>query len=330
MGDRIPVRIRGLGSAQPARVMTNADFEKTLDTSDEWIRTRTGVRERRIAGDGEDTLTMAVAASRQALDDAGLAPEDLDLVIVATCTPAFPIPATACFLQNELGCRHIGAFDLHAACSGFVYALVAAAHLTTSGQYRNALVVGSEKMSAVTDFDDRGTCILMGDGAGAAIIGPASNGTSGLYEHSLGADGSGARMIWVPAGGSREPASKKTIDERLHYLKMRGREVYKFAVAKMQEVITDTITRAGISFDDLALVIPHQSNLRIIESAAKKLGIGLDKVAVNIDRYGNTSSASIPMAMDEAYRAGRIRPGDWVLLAGFGAGLTWASALLRV
>lgn len=322
--------IRGLGSAQPERVMTNADFEKTLDTSDEWIRTRTGIRERRIAGKDEDTLTMAVTASRQALAGAGLTPRELDLIVVATCTPAFPIPATACFLQHELGCRHIGAFDVQAACSGFVYALVCGAYLMGSGRYQNVLVVASEKMSAVTDFEDRSTCVLMGDGAGAAVVGVADNGVSGFYEHCLGADGSGARFIWVPAGGSREPATRKTVDERLHYLKMKGREVYKFAVVKMQEVIADTVARAGISLDDLALVIPHQSNLRIIESAGQKLGISPQRLAVNIDRYGNTSAASIPMALDEAYRTGRVQPGDWVLLAGFGGGLTWATALIRL
>ena len=322
--------IRGLGCAQPDQVMTNADFARTLDTSDEWIRTRTGIRERRIASEAEDTLTMAVTASREALAHAGLAAGDLDLILVATCTPAFPIPATACFLQHELGCRHIGAFDIQAACSGFVYALICAAYLMHSGRYPNVLVVASEKMSAVTDYEDRSTCVLMGDGAGAAVVGQADNDLSGLYEHCLGADGSGAKFIWVPAGGSREPATRRTVDERLHYLKMKGREVYKFAVIKMQEVIAGTATRAGIALDDLALVIPHQSNLRIIESAAEKLGIPPEKLAVNIDRYGNTSAASIPMALDEAYRTGRVKTGDWVLLAGFGGGLTWASALIRL
>jgi len=330
MGDRIPMAIRGLGSAVPDRVMTNADFEKTLETSDEWIRSRTGIRERRIAGDHEDTLTMAAVSSRQALADAGLAPGDLDLIVVATCTPVVPTPATACFLQHELGCRHIGAFDVQAACSGFVYALVSAVYLMSSGRYRNALVVASEKMSAITDFEDRSTCVLLGDGAGAAVIGPAENGVSGFYEHCLGADGSGARLIWVPAGGSKEPASERTVAENLHYLKMRGREVYKFAVTKMRDVIAETTARAGISLDDLALIIPHQSNLRIIESAAEKLGVAPAKFAVNIDRFGNTSAASIPMALHEAYRTGRIKSGDWVLMAGFGAGLSWASALIRL
>ena len=310
--------------------MTNADFEKTLDTSDEWIRTRTGVRERRIVGDGENTLTMAVDASQRALDDAGLEPDDIDLIVLATSTPYVPLPATACFLQDVLGCRHIPAFDISAACSGFIYALVVGAGMMPSGGYRHALIVGAEAMSAVTDFEDRSTCILLGDAAGAVVLGDADNDISGIYDHSLGANGGGAETIWVPAGGSLEPPSHRTIDERRHFLKMQGREVYKFAVTKFVEVMTDAIERAGITADDLALVVPHQSNLRIIESAAHKLGLPMERVVVNIDRYGNTSAASIPVAMAEARQSGRIQPGDWVLLAGFGAGLTWGTALLRL
>jgi 3-oxoacyl-[acyl-carrier-protein] synthase III len=330
MADRIPMSIRGMGSALPERVMTNADFEQLVDTSDEWIRTRTGIRERRIADEDQDTLTLSVDASRKALADAGLSAEDIDLIVVATSTPVVPMPATACFLQHELGCRHVGAFDLQAACSGFVYAFVNAAHMMLSGRYRHVLVVGAETMSRVTDFDDRGTCILLGDGAGAMILSPPDNPVSGLYDYCLHADGSGAPMIWVPAGGSREPASQRTVNERLHYLKMKGREVYRFAVTRMQEVITDTMERAGITVEDIGLIVPHQSNLRIIESAAEKLGLAPEKLAINIERYGNTSAASIPLALEEARRAGRIKDGDWVMLAGFGAGLTWGSALLRV
>ena len=322
--------IRGMGSALPSRVVTNADFEKTLDTSDEWIRTRSGIRERRFVGEGENTLTLATAAGRGALASAGMTGQDLDLIVVATCTPAYPIPATACFLQHELGCRTIPAFDMSAACSGFVYALVTATCLMNSGGYRNVLVLGAESMSAFTDFEDRGTCVLLGDGAGAAVISPADNDISGLYDQSLGADGSGAKLIWVPAGGSAEPASIKTVNERLHYMKMKGREVYRFAVTKMTEVLAGAVQRAGLSMDDVKLVIPHQSNLRIIESAAAKLGLPESKVAVNIDRYGNTSAASIPLALEEAWRTRRVTRGDWVLLAGFGGGLTWGTALLRL
>ena len=330
MANRLPVTIRGLGSALPDKIMTNADFEQFLDTSDEWIRTRTGIRERRICTEGENTLTLAVAASQKALAQAKLTPADLDLIIVATTTPYVPIPATACFLQKELGCRQIGAFDLEAACSGFVYAFVTAAHLMASDQYRHTLVVGAEAMSSVTDFEDRATCILLGDAAGAAVIGPADNDTSGLYDHSLGADGSGADLIWVPAGGSLEPATTESVNNRRHYLKMKGRELYKVAVTKMQEVIRDSLARTGMTLDELALIIPHQSNARIIESAAEKLGIPPEKMAMNIEKYGNTSAASIPLALDEAYSNGRLGEGDWVLLAGFGSGLTWGTALLRL
>lgn len=314
----------------PARVMTNADFEKSLDTSDEWIRTRTGIRERRIASNGENTLTLAVAASRAALANAGLVPTDIDLIIVATSTPYVPIPATACYVQERLGCGPTGAFDIQAACSGFVYAFVNGVLLLGSGRYQNVLVIGAETMSSVTDYQDRSMCVLLGDGAAAAVLSRADNDISGMYDYALGADGRGAPMLWLPAGGSLEPASLKTVNERLHYLKMNGREVYKFAVTRMREVISETLERTGLRVEDLALIVPHQSNLRILESVAEKLGIPMSKVAVNIDRYGNTSAASVPLALEEAYRAGRVRRGDWVLLAGFGAGYTWASALIRL
>jgi 3-oxoacyl-[acyl-carrier-protein] synthase-3 len=310
--------------------MTNHDFAQRLDTSDEWIRTRTGIRERRIAEDGENTLTLSLEASKAALDNAGMKPEDIDLIVIGTCTPYMPLPATACFLQDALGCRHIPAFDLAAACSGFVYSLTTAAHLLTSGVYKTALVIGAETLSRMTDFEDRNTCVLLGDGAGAVVIGLSDNETSGIYQHRMGVDGSGAPFIWIPAGGSKEPPSDKTINERLHYMKMKGREVYKFAVTKMQEVIGEAIEEVGISAEDLKLVIPHQSNLRIIESAAERFGLKPEQVAINIERYGNTSAASIPLALEEAWRNGRIERGDWVLLAGFGAGLTWGTALLRL
>lgn len=321
--------IAGIGSALPERVMTNADFEKLVDTTDEWIRTRSGIRERHIAGEGENTLTLGAAAVRKALDNAGLTAADLDLVVVATSTPYVPLPATACYLQKELGCRNIGAFDVSAACSGFVYGLVSAAGIMGAGALRHALVVGAETMSSITDFEDRGICVLLGDGAGAVVLSQADNEQSGLYESILGSDGSGAPMLWIPAGGSLERPSARTINEKMHYLKMNGREVYKFAVVKMQEVVAETVARAGLTVDDLALIVPHQSNLRIIESVSNRLKIPMSKMAVNIDRCGNTSAASIPLALDDAFRAGRVKKGDWILLAGFGAGYTWASALLR-
>ena len=330
MSTRLPVAIKGVGSALPGKVMTNADFEKYLDTSDEWIQTRTGIKERRICSNGENTLTLAVEASRKAMDKASVTPADIDLIIVATSTPAYPIPATACFVQHELGCGHVPAFDIAAACSGFVYAFVAASSMMASGQYRHALIIGSEAMSSVTDFEDRTICVILGDGAGAAVLGPANDSVSGVYDQFLGADGSGADLIIVPAGGSAEPPSVEAIKDKKHYLKMRGREVYKFAVTKMQEVIQGAVERAGLKIDDLALVIPHQSNARIIESATAKLGMPSERVAMNIDKFGNTSAASIPLALEEAINSGRVKKGDWVLLAGFGGGLTWGSVLVRL
>lgn len=317
-----------MGSALPDRVMTNAEFEKTLDTSDEWIRSRTGIRERRIAAPEENTLTLAVTAGERAIRDAGLTPADIDLIVLATSTPALPLPSTAAMVQDALGCRHIPAFDVAAACSGFVYAFTTAAHYLASGQYRNALVIGAETMSRVTDFEDRTVCILLGDGAGAAVVSREENGVSGLYAHRLYADGSGADLIWVPAGGSKEPASSKTVNERLHFMKMKGREVYKFAVVRLQELITETAAAAGLALSDLNMVVPHQSNLRMIESAAEKLGIPMERFAVNIDRCGNTSAASIPLAIDHGVRAGQIRPGDTLLLEGVGGGFTWGAVLL--
>lgn len=330
MAKRLPFTIEGVGHALPGRVMTNADFEKFLDTSDEWINTRTGIRERRICTDNENTLTLALQASRAAIAAAKCEPKDIDLVVLATCTPAYPIPATACFLQHQLGCRHVPAFDLSAACSGFIYAFNAAIGMMTASSYKRVLVVGAETMSRVTDYQDRGSCILLGDGAGAAVLTPTDDPVAGVYDLNLGADGGGAELITVPAGGSKLQASAQTVNDRLHYLRMNGREVYKFAVTKMQEVIRGAVQRAGITMDDLALVIPHQSNARIIESASEKLGLPIDKVAMNIDRYGNTSAASIPIALAEAVRDGRLRKGDWLLMAGFGGGLTWGTVLIRL
>jgi len=327
---RWPVEVAGTGASVPARVVTNEEFTRHLDTSDEWIRQRTGIRERRIAGPGESTLTLSVAASRQALADAGIGPEEIDLIVHATVTPEHPLPATACELQAALGCRWIPAFDIGAACSGFVYALVDAAQYLTSGLARSALVVGSEALTRITDMEDRSTAVLFGDGAGAAILRPSTDPQRGIITARLGADGGRARSVWVPAGGAAEPASIRTVSERLHYMKMEGRAIYKFAVTMMHALVRETVDEVGIRLDDLALVIPHQSNLRIIESAAERLGLPMDKVAINIDRYGNTSAASIAMAFHEARQTGRIKAGDLVLLVAFGAGLTWGSLLMRV
>lgn len=325
-----PIEIAGLGKAVPEHVITNADLEQRLDTSDEWILKRTGIRERRIADDGHTTLALATEAARAALQDAQLEPSDLDLIIVATITPEHTLPSTGCELQAALGCGWIPTFDLVAACSGFVYGLTNAAQHIHTGLARNALVVGVDCMTRMIDLEDRGTAILFGDGAAAAIIRKADDPQKCLLAAKAGADGGRAKLIYVPAGGVAEPASLRTVNERLHYTRMLGREVYKFAVTQMQTVVQETLDEGGVTADDVKLMVPHQSNLRIIESACEKLGFPRERVLVNIDRYGNTSAASVPIALVEARDEGRYGPGDLVLMVAFGAGLTWGSVLIRM
>lgn len=330
MGKRIPITIRGVGAYVPERVVLNEELSAFCDVTDEWVRVRTGIRERRIAREDENSMTMAYEASVDALQDAGMDASEIDLIIIATSTPLTLLPSTACFLQHRLGCRPIPAFDLSAACSGFVYGVITAAHMMIGAGYKNALILGSEKMSTVSNYEDRASGILLGDGAGAAILTVADNDEAGIYHHEMAAEGEGAEFVWIPAGGSLMPPSEKTVAENLHTLKMNGREVYKYVVQKMQEVVERTLDKGGISMDELTLIVPHQSNLRIIESVMEKLSIPAEKMAVNIDRYGNTSAASVPLALHEAWREGRVKRGDWVLLAGFGGGMTWASALVKV
>jgi 3-oxoacyl-[acyl-carrier-protein] synthase-3 len=324
------VEIAGTGAYVPTRVVTNDDFAARLDTSDEWIVQRTGIRERRIVEPGQGTLDLSVHASRQALAEAGLKPDDIDLIVLATATPEHPLPSTSCELQAALGCGWVPAFDIAAACSGYVYAMVNAAHFIDSGMATRALILGSETLTSITDMEDRGTAILFGDAAGAAVLQPSTDPNKGILAARLGADGARAKAVWVPGGGSAEPASIKTVNERLHYMKMKGREIYKFAVNMMHSLVKETAEEAGVSLDDLALVIPHQSNLRIIESAVGRLGIPMEKVSINIDRFGNTSAASIGVAFHEARQTGQIKSGDLVMFVAFGAGLTWGSALLRI
>jgi 3-oxoacyl-[acyl-carrier-protein] synthase-3 len=325
-----PVEIAGTGACIPSRVMSNADFTRTLDTTDEWIVQRTGIRERRIVAEGQSTLDLAATAGRAAIADAGMTAQDIDLIVNCTITPEHVLPSTACELQHALGCRWVGAFDLVAACSGFVFGVITAAQYVVSGMAKNVLVVGAESLTRITDFQDRASCILFGDGAGAAVVRPSTDLQRRLLAANMGADGARARAIWVPGGGAAEPASLRTVNERLHYMRMNGREIYKFAVTQMQQLVAQTTADAGCSVDDLALLVPHQSNLRIIESACERLGLPASKVLINIDRYGNTSAASVPIALHEARVAGRVRPGDLVMLVAFGAGLTWGSVLLRV
>lgn len=331
MSNPLRVRISGTGRALPDKVLSNQFFIDNLDTTDEWIRERTGILERRVVVEGESTATLATNAAKKALEDAKLTPADLDMIIVATITPECYFPSTACFVQQALKAPPIPAFDLAAACSGFIYAFMNATFLLQGGHYRNILILGAETMSRITDYEDRATCILFGDGAGAAILSATSDPTGpSVLHYKLHAEGSGPTMLTVPAGGSRMPASPKTIAERYHYIKMQGREVYKLAVKRNLELIDETLSEAGISPEDIALVIPHQSNLRIIESARQRLGLPPERVFTNIQRYGNTSAASIPLGLDECRRSGRIKSGDLVLLVAFGAGLTWGSVLIRI
>ena len=325
-----PIRVRGTGSYVPKHILTNEYFSKYLSTSDEWITQRTGIKTRHQVTEGESTSTLATEASRRAIADAGLTPEDIGLIMVATCTPDYPIPMTAGLIQNQLGITGVPAFDINATCSGTVYGMVLAAAMLDTGMYDNILLVGADTLTRFTDYQDRSTCILFGDGAGAVVLSRSDDPDRGIIYKHLGADGQHLKCLWVPAGGSREPASTKTVNERMHYMRMSGRELYKIAVSKMESLIDDAMNSAGLTADDLALVVPHQSNLRIIESVRTRLGLPRDKVAVNIDRFGNTSSGSIGLAFDLARREGRIKDGDIVLFIAFGAGVSWGCIILRV
>jgi 3-oxoacyl-[acyl-carrier-protein] synthase III len=320
--------VTGTGSSLPARILTNKDLEKMVDTSDEWITTRTGIKERRIAGEGEYLSIHATEAARKALDMSGLRAEEIDLIICATVTPDRQIPATSCTIQHNLGAKRSAAFDLAAGCSGYIYALAVAERFLSGGGYRNAIVIGAEILSKYLDWHDRTTCIIFADGAGATVL-SAREGTSGILSTSLRTDGSMADFITLPAGGTMLPASEQTVRDGMHYIRMKGNETFKIAVRSIEEVSREAITAAGISPSDIDLYIPHQANRRIIEAVGSRLGLRPEQVYINIDRVGNTSSASIPIALDEAVRAGRVRRGDTILFAAFGAGLTWGAALLR-
>ena len=323
------VVIVGTGSYAPERVLTNAELEKMVDTTDEWIVTRSGIRERHIARPDEATSDMASEAAQRALDSAGLKAEDVDLIIVATVTPDMPFPNTACFVQKKIGAKHATCFDLEAACSGFLFAVETARNYLLAGTIRTALVIGAEKLSSVTDWQDRGTCVLFGDGAGAVVL-QVVEGERGIQATVTGSDGSLTDLLNIPAGGSRQPATHETVDQRLHYMKMVGREVFKHAVRNMGEAAGRALEQCGLTVNDVACVIPHQANMRIIEAIRERLGLPPERFFVNLDRYGNTSAASVPLALDEAMREGRIKKGDWIIMVGFGAGLTWAGTTFRM
>ena len=324
------VIIAGVGSYTPARILTNAELSKMVDTTDEWITSRSGIRERHIAAENEATSDMAVQAAQRALDDAKIKASEIDLLIIATCSPDMPLPSTACIVQHKLGVPpHATCFDIVAACSGFLYALEIAYGQLLTNRYKRALIIGSEKLSAFTDWTDRSTCVLFGDGAGAAVRMKVDQPGIGILGSDLGADGEFVDNLYVPAGGSRCPASNKSIGDHGHFIKMNGREVFKSAVRVMETVAREMLEQHKLSPDQISLVIPHQANIRIIEALAGNLGIPMERVMVNLERYGNTSSATIPLALDEARRSGRIKPGDLTLMVAFGAGLTYGAALVR-
>ncbi|MHB0885249.1 MAG: beta-ketoacyl-ACP synthase III [Bacillota bacterium] len=323
-----PVGIVGLGAAAGEDLLTNSDLEKMVDTSDEWIMSRTGIGTRHITRPETATSDLAYKAAVEALADAGLTGADLDLIIVGTVTPDMPFPSTACLLQSRLGADHAAAFDLNAACSGFIYGLAAGSQFVAGGMYDTVLVIGAETLSKITDYTDRGTCVLFGDGAGAAVLKPVAEG-EGILSTVLGADGGGGELLMQPAGGSRRPATHETVDQRLHYIHMSGSDVFKFAVKVMGEAADAAVESAGLSRADVDILVPHQANRRIIDAAAKRLGLPEDKVVINIGEFGNMSAASIPVALHEAVRSGRIKRGDVVVLVAFGAGLTWGSAAIR-
>ncbi|MDP2940919.1 MAG: beta-ketoacyl-ACP synthase III [Candidatus Omnitrophota bacterium] len=321
------VGIIGLGEYLPERVLANADLEKMVETSDEWITTRTGIKQRRLCEKGEATSDLALKAAAHALADAQLGPQDIDLIIVATITPDMPFPSVASILQNSLRVPHAACFDISAACAGFVYGISAAQQFITSGASKHALVVGAETLSAVTDWQDRNTCVLFGDGAGAAVLSEVKSG--GILSTCLGSDGSKSELLMIPAGGSRRPASHETVDQRLHFIKMQGNELFKLAVTLMTKAAQEALKKAKLECKDIDLVIPHQANMRIIMAMAKKLGLPQEKIYLNIEKYGNMSSASTATALCEAVKEQRIKQGDIVLLDAFGAGLVWGACVIE-
>ena len=320
--------ITGWGFYAPSRVVTNFDLEKLVDTSDEWIESRTGIKERRFASDGETTSTMSLRAARYALDRAKLRPQDVQLVIVGTCSPDYIFPATACMVQSELGATRAGAFDVEAACTSFVTALGVARGMISSGTVENAVVIGAETLSRFLNFKDRTTCVLFGDGAGAVVV-EASNASVGIESVVLHSEGSKGELLMVKAGGAKVPATQATLEQGHHFITMQGGEVFKLAVKSMADAGEEAIRDAGVTLDDIALMIPPQANIRIIDGVAKRLHFPMEKVFVNIQRYGNTSAASIPIAIAEAEHQGRLRRGDKVLLVAFGGGFTWGASVLE-
>ncbi|OGL18080.1 MAG: 3-oxoacyl-ACP synthase [Candidatus Rokubacteria bacterium RIFCSPLOWO2_12_FULL_71_22] len=321
-------RITGVGAYAPKRILTNADLEKMIETSDAWIVKRSGIRERHIADENEATSDLALRAAQQALERANLVPEDIDFIAVGTTTPDMFFPSVGNIVQHRLGCRRAGSVDMLAACAGSIYSLSIGSQFIQTGKYRRVLCIGAETLSKITDFTDRGTCVLLADAAGAAVLEP-SNDDRGVIDFDLSSDGQYWNLLYMPAGGSRHPASHETVDARMHYAKMKGNEVFKVAVRMFVDSTVRVLERNGLTAADVDLFIPHQANLRIIEAAAKRVALPMERVFVNVDRYGNTGAASLYVALEEAVSAGRLAPGSLVLLAAFGGGFAWGSLLMR-
>lgn len=321
--------ILGTGINVPDNVVTNDDLARIVDTSDEWIRTRTGINERRQILDGDSLFELSLPAAKQAIANAGVKPEDIDLIIFSTFTPDYQVPATACMIQNALGCSKAGAFDLQAACTGFVYGSVIAQQFIATGTYNHVLVIGGDVTTRILDFNDRNSCVLFGDGVGAAVFGPSENDDEGVCDSLLGAIGSGAEYIMIKNGGSMHRPTVEAIENREHYLIIAGKEVFKFSTKIVGDMIDEVLKRNNMTLDDIALIVPHQANIRIIESAAKRFNCPIEKFYVNIHKYGNTVAASIPLALHEALQEGRIKRGDNVILVGFGGGLTYGLQLIK-
>ena len=322
-------RVLGTGMALPERIVTNFDMEKIVETSDEWIRTRTGISERRFVSEGQNNSDLSVLAAEMAMKNAGVTADQIDLIIVATITPDMVFPATACIVQDRIGASKAAAFDLEAACSGFLYGMAVADRFIASGMHQYALVIGTEVMSKIIDFQDRNTCVLFGDGSGAVVLGPSEDQDRGLLGFDLGSDGSGGKYLYVPAGGTEKPATQETVAAREHFIKMEGKEVFKFAVRVMENASLRAIENSGVTFEDIDFLVPHQANERIILAAAKRLALPMEKVQVNLNKYGNMSAASIPVALHEAVVQGKLNEGDHVVMVGFGGGLTWGACVMK-
>jgi 3-oxoacyl-[acyl-carrier-protein] synthase III len=329
MSQRVAAKITGVAGYVPPRVVTNADMEKIVDTSDEWIRTRTGIRERHFAAPGVASSHLATEAAKKVLAVTGTAPEEIDLIIVATTTPDMFFPATACLVQDRIGAKNAWGFDLLAACSGFVYALTVGAQFVGSKAHKKVLVIGSDVMTSILDFKDRATCVLFGDGAGAALLEPATSDDEGILDFANDVDGSGGCNLYMPGGGSLHPATQETVEKRMHYVHQEGQHVFKYAVRRMSELACQVLERNGLTSRDLALVVPHQANLRIIRAMQERLGVDDSKVLMNIDRYGNTTAGTIPLGLVDAVEQQRLRKGDLVLLIAVGAGYTTGAVLMR-